>query len=636
MHVLAPALGFWTVVPLAASDGGYWPTAWSWTTLVFSWVAVLALLLRDAVRISLLERVFVLLVAALSLWIVASLLWTSSTSRTVLEVERVLAYLAVIVAVVVVLRRWSYRLFLGGVWAGIVVVCSYALATRLFPERLGVFDPVAGYRLSEPLGYWNALGIFAGLGVLLAFGLASRSDSLVLRCLAAASLLVLLPTVYFTFSRASWIAIGVGLVSAILVDPRRLQLVTGALAFAAAPALGVALAYRSDALTRLGSTLEEASSDGHRLALALFGLALVNGLVALGLAVSERRLSISTRMRRTYGLILAVVALVAIAAAFARFGSPPTLVRRVHDSILRPAPETPGNLNQRLFNLSSRGRVKGWKVAREDAADHRLLGSGAGTFELYWLHHRPSQMKIRDAHSLYLETLAELGPGGLVILIGALAVPIAGAIKARRHALVPAALGAYVAYLVHAGVDWDWEMTAVTITALLCGIAALIRGRSDGDEPLSRRWRLALVGLPLVLAAVAFIGVNGNGALANAREEANAGHWSASEAEADKARTWMPWSSDPWQLAGEAQLARGDLAAARHSFLAAIDKDPNDSELWQGLAYASRGPARREAVVHALRLNPRDAELIRLARSLGIETVSAAALSSQEARSALR
>jgi hypothetical protein len=636
MHVLAPALGFWTVVPLAASDGGYWPTAWSWTTLVFSWVAVLALLLRDAVRISPLERVFVLLVAALSLWIVASLLWTSSTSRTVLEVERVLAYLAVIVAVVVVLRRWSYRLFLGGIWAGIVVVCSYALATRLFPERLGVFDPVAGYRLSEPLGYWNALGIFAGLGVLLAFGLASRSDSLVVRCLAAASLLVLLPTVYFTFSRASWIALGVGLVSAILVDPRRLQLVTGALAFAAAPALGVALAYRSDALTRLGSTLEEASSDGHRLALALFGLALVNGLVALGLAVSERRLSISTRMRRTYGLILAVVALVAIAAAFARFGSPPTLVRRVHDSILRPAPETPGNLNQRLFNLSSRGRVKGWKVAREDAADHRLLGSGAGTFELYWLHHRPSQMKIRDAHSLYLETLAELGPGGLVILIGALAVPIAGAIKARRHALVPAALGAYVAYLVHAGVDWDWEMTAVTIIALLCGIAALISGRSDGDEPLSRRWRLALVGLPLVLAAVAFIGVNGNGALANAREEANASHWSASEAEADKARTWMPWSSDPWQLAGEAQLARGDLAAARHSFLAAIDKDPNDSELWQGLAYASRGPARREAVVHALRLNPRDAELIRLARSLGIETVAAAALSSQEARSALR
>jgi hypothetical protein len=198
-------------------------------------------------------------------------------------------------------------------------------------------------------------------------------------------------------------------------------------------------------------------------------------------------------------------------------------------------------------------------------------------------------------------------------------------------------LGAYVAYLVHAGVDWDWEMTAVTITALLCGTAALVRSRSDGDEPLSWRSRIALVGLPLVLAAVAFVGVNGNGALANAREEANAGHWSASEAEADKAGAWMPWSSDPWQMAGEAQLARGDRAAARGSFLTAIDKDPNDSELWQGLAYASKGPARREAVVHALRLNPRDPGMIRLARSLGIETVvAAAALSSQEARSALR
>jgi O-antigen ligase len=634
IHVLAPALGFLTVAPLAASDGGYWPTAWSWTTLVFSWVAVLALLLRDVVRISILERLFLLLVGLLSLWIVASLLWTSSTSRTVFEVERVLAYLAVVLAAVVLLRRSSYRLFLGGIWAGIVLVCTYALATRLFPERLGVFDPVAGYRLSEPLGYWNALGIFAGLGVLLGLGIASRSESVVPRCLAAASLLVLLPTVFFTFSRASWIALGVGLVSAILVDPRRLQLVTAALAFAPAPALGIAVAYRSDALTRLGSTLEDASSDGHRLALALFGLALVNGLIALGLAVGERRLSISTRMRRTYGLILAVVALVAITAAFARFGSPPTLVRRAHDSILRPSPETRGSLNKRLFTLSSRGRVTGWKIARDDAADHRLLGSGAGTFELYWQNHRPTQMKIRDAHSLYLETLAELGPGGLVILIGALVVPIAGAIKARRHALVPPALGAYVAYLVHAGVDWDWEMTAVTITALLCGTAALVRSRSDGDEPLSRRSLLALVGLPLVLAAVAFVGVNGNGALANAREEANAGHWAASEAEADKARPWMPWSSDPWQMAGEAQLARGDRAAARRSFLTAIDKDPNDSELWQGLAYASRGPARREAVVNALRLNPRDPELIRLAKSLGIETV-AAALSPPETRSAL-
>jgi O-Antigen ligase len=517
------------------------------------------------------------------------------------------------------------------VWAAIVLICTYALATRLFPERLGVFDPIAGYRLSEPLGYWNALGIFACLGAVLALGFAARADAVAVRIASAASLLVLTPTVYFTFSRASWIALGVGLASAIALDPRRVQLVTAGLALACAPAVGVAVAFRSEALTQLGVTLEDASREGHRLAGVLFALAILNGLVALALARAEARLVFSSRVRQAYAAVLAVAALLAILAAFVQFGSPPTLVRRVHDSILRPAPTTPEDLNERLFSLSSRGRVSGWKVARRDAAEHPVVGSGAGTFELYWLGHRPSQMKIRDAHSLYLETWAELGPIGLAILCLALAVPVAGAIRARRHALVPAALGAYVAYLVHAGVDWDWEMTAVTITALLCGTAALVRSRSDSEVPISRRWRFGLVGVPLALAMLGFIGVNGNGALSDAREAANAGRWAASQTDAEKAQPWLPWSSDPWQMVGDAQLARGDRAAAEQSFRTAISKDPNDPDLWEGLVYASKGRERRQALIQALRLNPRDPDLIGLAKKLGIETVGATGSASPRA-----
>ena len=616
---LGAAVSFLIIVPLAASDGGYWPSAWSWATLVFAWVAVVTLLFRDALRISMLERVFLVAIGCFAAWIGLSLLWTSSTPRTVLELERALAYLAMLFAAVVLVRRGAYRSLLGGAWAAIVVVCTYALATRLFPERLGVFDPIAGYRLSEPLGYWNALGIFACLGALLALGFAARGDSVAVRCVAAASLLVLVPTVYFTFSRASWIALGVGLVSAILLDPRRLQLTAAALALAVAPALGVALAFRSDALTRVGVTVEHASREGHRLAGLLFALALLNGLIAFGFAYAERHLVISGRVRQAYAVVLAGVALIALVAAFARFGSPPTIVKRVHDSILKPAPDTPQDLNKRLFNLSSRGRVTGWKVARHDAAEHPVLGSGAGTFELYWLEHRPSQMKIRDAHSLYLETLAELGPPGLAILCLALALPVAGAIRARRHGLVPAALGAYLAYLLHAGVDWDWEMVAVTITALLCGTAGLVRSRPDSEMPVPRRWRLGLVGVPLVLAAVGFVGVNGNGALADARDNANQRQWPASEADAAKAEGWLPWSSDPWQFVGDAQLAQGDRSSAAQSFRSAIDKDPNDPDLWQGLAYATTGRERRQALEEALRLNPRSPDLISLAKRLGIE-----------------
>ena len=86
-----------------------------------------------------------------------------------------------------------------------------------------------------------------------------------------------------------------------------------------------------------------------------------------------------------------------------------------------------------------------------------------------------------------------------------------------------------------------------------------------------------------------------------------------SQADAEKAKPWLLWSSDPWQMVGEAQLARGDRSAAEQSFRTAITKDPNDPDLWQGLAYATTGRERRQALTQALRLNPRNPDLIVLA-----------------------
>lgn len=92
---------------------------------------------------------------------------------------------------------------------------------------------------------------------------------------------------------------------------------------------------------------------------------------------------------------------------------------------------------------------------------------------------------MRDARSLYLETLSELGPLGLALLLVALGVPVYVAFRARRHPLVPAAFGAYVAYLLHAGVDWDWEMPAVTLTALFIGASIVVAARSPSAAEFS-------------------------------------------------------------------------------------------------------------------------------------------------------
>src|SRR5919201_1930224 len=81
---------------------------------------------------------------------------------------------------------------------------------------------------------------------------------------------------------------------------------------------------------------------------------------------------------------------------------------------------------------------------------------------------RPARWKVRNAHNLYLETLAELGPVGLGVLVVALGLPLAAAVRARRRALAGAAAGAYVAFVVHASVDWDWQMPAVPVTAPFC------------------------------------------------------------------------------------------------------------------------------------------------------------------------
>ncbi len=125
------------------------------------------------------------------------------------------------------------------------------------------------------------------------------------------------------------------------------------------------------------------------------------------------------------------------------------------------------------------------------------MGSGAGTFERWWLEHRDVPGKARDAHSLYVEIFAELGPVGLAALLAVVAVPIAAAIRARRNPLVPSALAGFVTLAAHAGVDWDWEIPAVMIVGLTCAGALLLLHRDEG----ARQWSLgtATRGISLVL-----------------------------------------------------------------------------------------------------------------------------------------
>ena len=614
----AAALGFLSAALLASFDGGFFPTTWGWTALAFSWSAALALVLRAKIHVRAVELALPALLIALLAWVVASLAWTASTTKTVLEAERLLVYVSAALAAVFIVRSRSYAALVAGLWGGVSLVSVYALATRLFPERLGVFDVLAANRLSEPLGYWNALGLFAAMGALLALGLAARGRSALLRSVAAGSTMVLIPTLYLTFSRGAWIALVMGLVAALLVDRRRLQLLSALVVVAPWPAAAIWIAAHSEGLTSVAPSLSLAARDGRRLAWVVAALTAVAAVAMFVFARAERRVSVPRGARVAFGAALLAAAVATVALVTVRYGSPPALAARAYDAVAAPPPRLEGDLNRRLFNLSSNARVFSWRVAWRSAGDHPTLGTGAGTYEQDWLRHRPVPGKVVDAHSLYLETLAELGPVGLALLVAALALPLAGAVKARHHPLVPAALGAYVAYLAHAAVDWDWEMPAVTVAAILCGVAVLVAGRRDGKpRAVSEQARLGVVVVVVAVSGLALVTLVGNSAL-SAAEAAARNDPRRAEAEARKATRWAFWSSEPWRVLAQAQLATGDSAAARASLRTGIAKEPRDWSLWYELALASDDRKEvRQALDRAARLNPRSVEIAQLREALG-------------------
>ena len=597
------------VAGLAAANGGYFPTSWGWSALAVYFAAAAGLILRTSVRVGRLELVFLGLVTALVAWTWLSAAWSIDLSSSILEGQRGLVLIGAIAAVLVLAPAKPVRPLLGAVVVATTIDCAYALATRLFPGRVGTYDTVATYRLNTPVGYWNGLGVFAVIAAIVALGFAARGNRGVTRALSAASLLVLVPTLYFTFSRGAWLAAFAGLVVLFALDPRRLQLAAVALCVLPWPVIGGALASQEKALTRQNSILPSAAHDGHRLALVLLFLGLAAAGAALGAQLVERRVTFGRTARLAFTGVLVAATLVVVGAGIARYGSPATMARKAYDSFTSK-PTSSQDLNKRLFSLSSSGRTSLWHVAWKEAQAYPVVGSGAGSYERYYLQHRTDTQQVQNAHNLYLETLATLGVIGLALLLAALAVPLVGAWRFRRHPLVPAGGAAFAVLLVHAIADWDWQLAGVTLAALLCGLACLLAAREEREPPaLAGGARIGIGVAAAVLGAAALFGLVGNTALSQSTSAASAGNWSSAEKHARTAIRWQPWSAAGWQALGEAQIGAHDRAAAAVSLRKALAKDRDDWSTWLDLVAATRGKAQLAALVQASRLNPRGPEI---------------------------
>ena len=242
-----------------------------------------------------------------------------------------------------------------------------------------------------------------------------------------------------------------------------------------------------------------------------------------------------------------------------------------------------------------------WSVAAHESVRSAPLGTGAGTWSRTWLEQRAEPFAARDAHSLYLEALSELGPLGLALVLAALAPPLVAAVRAREAPFVRPVAGAYVAFVLHLGVDWAWELTAVSLAGVLLGGFLLTSG--SGARTLAIPRPAALPALAAVGVA-ALGGLAGNVFTARAGDRLRAGDWTAAASAARRASDLAPWAAEPWRLRGEADLARGDRTGAAASLRRGLERDAGDVELWRALARATSGEELRRARERATQLDP--------------------------------
>jgi O-Antigen ligase len=599
-----------SVTAISFAHGGYFAREWGWALLAFALVSLLAVLARDRLGLGPLEVLAIALLAAFTGWTALSTLWSVSAAQPLLATERTLVYAVALPAVLLVTRspRGSASL-VGGVIVSATAVCGYALLSRFVPGTLTVYPRPDGYQLQEPIGYWNGLAILAAIGAVATAGMAAESRTRTARTLAAAALPLLVTALYFTFSRGGVLALAAGVSVALVVTRRRLHLLAVLVLLVPASAMAVWYASRLPALTHAGSSLSEARSAGWRAGTVVVACSAVAAAVGFLLPELERRARIGARAQRLVGAALIAAIVLVVLAVLVRAGGPSGVASRLSASFNRSLPQTGGDLNRRLTSFSSDGRADYWRVAWREVRAHPLLGGGSGSYERYWHRYRPTAFEAQNAHNLYLETLAELGPIGLALLLATFAVPFVSAARNRAGPGVTAGAGAFAAFAVHAAVDWDFQIVAVALAGLFCAAALLAAGRTRESTLLSEPVRVGTLAVLVPLAALAIAIQVGNSALADATAALERGDGGLAARLATRARTWQPWSYQPWQLLGEEALAAGRRADARTSFEHGLARDRAEWSLWYDLAQASSGPVRAHALTVARRLNPQAPEL---------------------------
>jgi O-antigen ligase len=604
------------VFALSYADGGFAPTTRSYAGIAAWWLLGVGAAIGIASARAAVDRVALAavgLLAAFALWILISIRWASDAERAFAQFNQVALYVAVLAITILLARLVPARVLVGGVALALAAVATVALVSRLFPSAFGlqpgttILSPLKN-RLSFPLGYWNGLGIEVALAypLLLSF-MASRRSRLA-SALAALPLPILAAVMYLTSSRGAFAAAAVGVVAFILLTPRRWAALAAVVVAGGAGAVAVAVLVPKNALVNGDVDTALGVHQGNHAALWIGIACIATALVWAGLTEVGKRLPTPSRRvgwATAATLVVLLLAAIVLAHPIAKFDAfkSNAAVANTHGS------ETTNH----LLTSSGSGRWQFWSAAMSEFRAHPLNGGGAGSWQAWWLQHGSLATFSEFAHSLYLESLAELGIIGLLLIGAAVLTAVGGAVRSAlrlESAEVAAAAACGIAFFFAAAYDWVWQLAGIAVV----GVGML--GVALGALPATRAtaWGRAGVLRPVIaLLAVAaiipqFVVLAAGTHLRNSQDAFNAANLGKARSEALAAKAIEPWAASPYLQLGLVSEREGDFAAASEWVDKAISRARRDWGTWLIAARieterGQAGPARRE-LDEARRLNP--------------------------------
>lgn len=602
-------------VVLAVMEGGQSAQFRAGAGIVLWWAVIIALALglwpRTPVpRPALLAGMCLAGLAALT---ALSLAWSSDDGRAFAEIVRVLSYLGLFVAVVLASAPGRARPWLVGIALGLVVVAALALGTRLEPgifpsDPLATAIPNARARLNYPLGYWNGVGACMALGLTLLVWISSTAATRAARALAAAALPLLGLALFFTSSRGAVVALAVGLIALLAMGPRRV----GAVATLAIGAVGAAIlalkAGASPDLLHAALDTPAARRQGHELTAITLLVSVAAGAVRYGV---DALLPVRVTPRRVIRRIAIGAAMLIVGAALV-LANP---LERLSDFTAEPT-ERPGlvTVTDHLASSEGGGRYQFWASAVDGFGSAPVTGLGAGQYQAWWAEHGTLALFVRNAHSLFVETLAELGVVGLLLLLGFVGVTLVAALRGHRTGIDrPARAGAvavFLAGLTAASIDWMWEIPAAFAPVVVA--AALLTGSALGPRVSRSSGRFGigiatlLIGWVAILASASTFLMEVK--LQDSRDAFDRGNVGGAIDDARVASALQPWAAAPRLQEARLLEIQGDLVGAERAATAAIARSPDDWVVWDATARIRLArdnlPGFYEAMGRALSLRP--------------------------------